>query len=99
MDKVKALRRRRRITMIKLIGSMLVGKMGYERAEILRKSGLFHKFGDNVYFHPYKIPTEPMGISIGNNVVICADVDFITHDVIHRMLNNNSRYCVWGVQV
>lgn len=92
MDEVKKLRRTRRKVMLRLLLSMLTGKMGYDRAEILRKSNLFHSFGEKVYFHPYKIPTEPMGISIGNNVVICAGVEFITHDVIHRMLNNNIRY-------
>lgn len=39
-----------------------------------------------------KIPLYPKLISLGNNVWIASQVSFITHDVIHRMLNN----CVDG---
>ena len=33
------------------------------------------------------VPLDPNLISIGNNVHIASDVHFITHDVIHHMLN------------
>ena len=35
-----------------------------------------------------KIPLYPKLISIGDNVWIASSVLFVTHDVIHRMLNN-----------
>lgn len=92
MDKIKKLRMKRKILMLRLYLSAFWGKMGYERADMIRKSGLFRRVGKNVYFHPYKIPTEPMGVSLGDNVVVCTGVEFITHDVSHRMLNNNPRY-------
>lgn len=33
------------------------------------------------------MPSEPWLISVGDNVVVAADVKFFTHDVIHRTLN------------
>ena len=35
-----------------------------------------------------KVPLYPQLISLGNNVRIASNVHFITHDVIHTMLNN-----------
>ena len=35
-----------------------------------------------------KIPLYPELIYIGNNVRIASGVSFITHDVVHNMLNN-----------
>ncbi|WP_302950626.1 acyltransferase [Holdemania filiformis] len=35
-----------------------------------------------------KIPLYPKLISFGDNVWIASDVSFVSHDVIHRMLNN-----------
>ena len=39
-----------------------------------------------------KIPLHPKLILLGNNVWVALGVTFITHDVIHEMLNN----CVGG---
>lgn len=35
-----------------------------------------------------KMPLYPRLISIGDNVWIASNVTFVTHDVIHQMLNN-----------
>lgn len=51
------------------------------RAEFLKKSGMFHHFGEAVVWQPYSIPSEPYLVSIGNNVKITAGVRFVTHDI------------------
>jgi len=57
-----------------------------KRASIYRKMGVFHHIGENCLYQPVKLPSEPNLVSIGDNVNISAGVAFITHDVIHSML-------------
>lgn len=61
-----------------------------KRAEYLKKHSILYHIGDNCMTMFRKIPLYPQLISFGNNVWIAAQVSFVTHDVIHRMLNN---YC------
>lgn len=68
------------------------GVPGERRAEYLKKKKVFHSMGDNCYWHPTKIPAEPQLISLHNNVVVCANVEMITHDVIYRVIRNNPLY-------
>lgn len=63
---------------------------GARRANYCRKNNLFHKVGDNCSFQFRKIPLYSRLISIHNNVHIASRVNFVTHDVTHRMLNANS---------
>lgn len=58
-----------------------------KRMEYLKKKGYFRSVGERVSNSSLKIPLYPELISIGNNVWIASDVTFITHDVIHYMLN------------
>ena len=51
----------------------------------MKKHKVFHKQGENCYYHPNKIPSEPYLLSLHNNVVIAANVTFVTHDLIHRV--------------
>lgn len=44
--------------------------------------------GDNCYFHPYWMPSDPKRIFIGQNVWIAANVIFINHDMANGMLQN-----------
>jgi acetyltransferase-like isoleucine patch superfamily enzyme len=46
--------------------------------------------GDNCMVMFRKIPLYPELISVGNNVWVASNVTFVTHDVIHQMLNNLS---------
>ncbi len=55
---------------------------GNKKAKYLKKNKIFYRMGDNCYYHPRIIPTEPWLVSIGNNVVITANVSFITHDIL-----------------
>jgi acetyltransferase-like isoleucine patch superfamily enzyme len=68
------------------------GVPGVRRACYLKKHNVLAGIGENCYWHPYKIPADPSFVRLHNNVVVCADVDFITHDVAWRMLSNNPRY-------
>lgn len=77
---------KRHIVMAKLFILTLLGK-NFSKAEVLRKSGLFKKYGGGGYWHPTTIPTHPELISIGDNVVVAADVKFYDHDLTHMMLN------------
>lgn len=66
---------------------LLTIKSPIKRAEYLRKLNVFKQFGENVWRQPYKIPTQPRLVKIGNNVKIATEVLFIEHDVIHHLLN------------
>ena len=56
-----------------------------KRAKYLKKKNIFYHFGKRVFWQPYKIPSEPFLVSIGDNVKVASDVLFITHDVIHAV--------------
>lgn len=57
-----------------------------KRTRFLAESGLFAGFGKDCYWCSRKIPEEPYMVKLHNNVVISANVNFITHDVINDML-------------
>lgn len=59
-----------------------------KRAAYLKKHDILYHIGDNCMTMFRKIPLYPKLISMGNNVWIASQVSFVTHDVIHRMLNN-----------
>lgn len=57
-----------------------------KRTAFLKKSDVFAGFGNDCYYCSRKIPEEPYMVKLHNNVVIAANVNFITHDVINDML-------------
>ena len=57
-----------------------------KRTHFLAESGLFAGFGKNCYWCSRKIPEEPYMVKLHDNVVISANVNFITHDIINDML-------------
>ncbi len=59
-----------------------------KRAAYLKKHDILYHIGDNCMTMFRKIPLYPKLISFGDNVWIASGVSFITHDVIHRMLNS-----------
>ena len=61
-----------------------------DRAEYIRKHQIFHHMGKNCMVMFRKLPLYPQLISFQDNVWIASNVSFITHDVIHRMLNNKN---------
>ncbi len=67
---------------------MILTPTAIGRASYLKKHGIFYHMGDGCMTMFRKIPLYPKLISVGNNVWIASGVTFVTHDVIHHMLNN-----------
>lgn len=59
-----------------------------KRASFLKRKKIFHSFGDNVFYFPFKIPSEPYLVSLGNNVNISSGVIFITHDTCQTLFKS-----------
>lgn len=51
------------------------------------KSGVFGAMGDNCWYEPHKLPSEPQLVFMGNNVNIAADVAILNHDIMAAMIN------------
>ena len=66
-----------------------------QRTKFLKKHKILAEMGENCFFQPHKLPTDPKCIKFHNNVFVAADVTFINHDVIFLMLNHmdNERHC------
>ena len=48
---------------------------------------MFAMFGENCYYCSRKIPEEPYLVKIHNNVVLAANVNLVTHDILNDMLS------------
>ena len=59
----------------------------HQRTKYLKKLDMFAMFGDNCYYCSRKIPEEPYLVKIHNNVVIAANVNLVTHDILNDMLS------------
>lgn len=57
------------------------------RKSFILRHRVFDACGENLFWQPRKLPSDPKCIRLHNNVVVAADVVFITHDVIHRLIN------------
>ena len=66
---------------------MFLTSTAVKRAAYLKKHEILYRMGDNCMVMFRKIPLYPKLISFGNNVWVASGVRFITHDVIHKMLN------------
>lgn len=75
-----------------LIRSILY-RNGEKRANFYRKNGIYGKIGEKVMIQSYHIPYNPECVFIGSNVRMASNVTLITHDVVHKMLNNIPK---WG---
>ena len=60
---------------------------GSKRADYIRKHDIFSHMGQHSMTMFRTIPLHPKLISIGDNVWIASNVMLITHDVIHKMVN------------
>ena len=56
------------------------------RGDYLRRKKVFHSAGINLHFWG-EIPSDAFLVSMGNNVIIAAGVEFVTHDIFYHMLN------------
>lgn len=57
------------------------------RTEYLRKHHLFGSIGENCSIQKRKLPLHSNLIHLHNNVKVASNVGFVTHDIIHSMLN------------
>lgn len=67
---------------------LLFIRSGIHRTDYLKKKKVFGAIGKNVMIQSRLVPLYPERIYIGDNVRIASNVSFITHDVVHNMLNN-----------
>ncbi|MCQ2458081.1 MAG: acyltransferase [Clostridia bacterium] len=61
--------------------------MAESRRKYIVKHQVFASCGENLFWQPRKLPSDPKCIRLGNNVVVAADVTFINHDVIYLLIN------------
>jgi len=61
---------------------------GVKRANFIKSKKLFGAIGENVMLQPRSLPYNPELCFLGDNVRVASGVEFITHDVVHRVLNN-----------
>lgn len=74
-------------TLIQKLYFMLIPSSGKRTKYIIKHSYLFKHVGEDIFWQPRTIPTDPELISIGTNVKIASGVSFINHDIIPSMLN------------
>lgn len=67
---------KRKVVMVQLRVLGMLG-MHEKKAQVLRNSGLFKKYGGGGYWHTLNMPNRPWRISIGNNVNIATNVSFL----------------------
>ena len=58
-----------------------------KRVKYIIKHRIFKSVGDNFFFQPRFIPSDPKLIKFHNNVIVTSNVTFVTHDVFHLGLN------------
>jgi acetyltransferase-like isoleucine patch superfamily enzyme len=58
-----------------------------KRNKYIKKHNIFKEMGENVFFQPRFIPSDPKLIKIHNNVIITSNVTFVTHDVFDLGIN------------
>lgn len=56
---------------------------------IIKHKKQFKAVGEGLFWQSRLFPTDPELISIGDNVKIAANVQFINHDIVHYMLNDS----------
>lgn len=74
-------------TLLKKCIFYLIPTSGGRTKFIYRHAAEFKKLGVGVFWQPRYYPADPELISIGNNVLLAANVSFINHDIIADMLN------------
>ena len=63
---------------------------GRARANLLKKKSIVGSIGENCWYEPVKLPSEPQLVYLGDNVNIVTDVAILNHDIMSMMINNIS---------
>ena len=69
---------------------MILPGGGRKRAEFIRKHHLYGSVGKNCMIMKKKLPLYSNLVYLHDNVWVASNVGFVTHDVIHSMLNNRT---------
>lgn len=72
--------------LLQTIGPAIKRGVG-ERGRYLREKNIFAFVGENVHFQPRLVPLYPELIKLHNNIMVSAEVRFITHDASFVVLN------------
>lgn len=59
-----------------------------KRNKYIKKHKIFKEMGENVFFQPRIIPSDPELIKFHNNIVVGSNTTFVNHDYIHAVFNN-----------
>lgn len=59
-----------------------------KRTKYIVKHNIFKEVGENFFYQPRLIPSDPELIKFHNNVSVASGVTFINHDLIHNVINN-----------
>ena len=62
-----------------------------KRNHYIIKHQIFKSVGENFFFQPRFIPSDPKLIKFHNNDIVTSNVTFVTHDVFHLGLNKLNR--------
>ena len=67
---------------------------GKKRTKYIIKKKIFKEVGENFFYQPRMIPSDPELIKFHNNVTVASGVTFVNHDLIHITANNlnNGKY-------
>ena len=87
---VKNIKFKRKLLLLCLYINKLFGKTE-NNSVLIKKSGLFKQYGGG-YWHSAWIPANPDIISIGENVIVAADVRLYEHDMVSWIFNRNPYY-------
>lgn len=63
---------------------------GKNRAKYLKKKNILAGIGNNCIFQSRVFPMDPKLLKIHDNVVVAANVYFVTHDAIRHVLKNKN---------
>lgn len=58
-----------------------------KRTKYIKKHKIFKSVGENFFYQPRFIPSDPQLIQFHNNDIVTSNVTFVTHDVFHLGLN------------
>ena len=78
-------------TRLKHMAMMSLLRSDAKRTKYFRKHKVFANIGDNVHIQSRFIPLYSELISFHNNIIVGRGVEFVTHDVIHAVLNRMDR--------
>lgn len=74
-----------------------------KRTKYIVKNNIFGYVGENFFFQPRIIPSDPKLVKFHNNVTVTSNVTFVTHDVFHEGLNRlgkgNFKYLCKEIEV